>query len=128
MSLLPFCQWIQSTPSSTFLRESTWGFPIVSAIHVLAIAWFGGTVLIPALGHHLKSFQRTGLALLLLTGVLLFWLEPVKCYASGPFRLKMLLLLVLLGMTSRFRGRMATVSSWALWAAIIVAARLIAYF
>jgi hypothetical protein len=127
MFLLPFCQWIQSTPSSTLLRESTWGFPIVSAIHVLAIAWFGGTVLIPGLSRQLPSFRRTGFALLLLTGALLFWLEPVKCYASGPFRLKMLLL-VLLGVNGWFRSRLTTAFSWVLWAAIIFAARWIAYF
>jgi len=127
MSLLSFCQWIQSTPSSTLLRESTWGFPIVSAIHVLAIAWFGGTVLIPGLSRQLPSFRRTGLALLLLTGTMLFWLEPVKCYASGPFRLKVLLL-VLLCVNAWFRTRLTTVFSCALWVGIIFAARWIAYY
>jgi hypothetical protein len=127
MSLLPFCQWIQNTPSSTWLRESTWGFPIISAIHVLAIAWFGGTVLIPSLGRQLLSFQRTGLALVLLTGALLFWLEPVKCYASVPFRLKMLLLVVV-GVNPLFRNRLTTGLSWTLWLAIIFTARWIAYF
>jgi len=127
MSLLPFCQWIQGTPSSTFLRESTWGFPILSAIHVLGIAWFGGTVLIPGFGRQLPRFQRVGLALMLLTGALLFWLEPVKCYNSGPFRLKMLLL-VLVGLNALVGTRLTTVLSWALWIAIIFAARWIAYF
>lgn len=122
MSPLSFCQWIQSTPSSTWLRESTWGFPIVSAIHVLAIAWFGGTVLIPSLGAKLATYRRSGLALLLFTGALLFWLEPVKCYNSLPFRLKMLLL-VLLGANALFRSRLTTVFSWALWVAMIFAAR-----
>jgi hypothetical protein len=122
MSLLPVCQWIQSTPSSTLLRESTWGYPIIGAIHVLAIAWFGGTVVIPGLGRQLPSFRRTGLALLLLTGALLFWLEPIKCYNSLSFRLKMLLLL-LLGANALFRSRFTTALSWILWVAIIVAAR-----
>ena len=127
MSLPALCHWIQSTPSSTLLRESTWGFPIISAIHVLAIAWFGGAVLVPSLGHQLPKFQRTGLALLLLTGGLLFWLEPVKCYASVPFRIKMLLL-VCLAANSQFRSRLTTAFSWILWLAIIFAARWIAYF
>lgn len=127
MSLLSFCQWIQSTPSSTYLRESTWGFPIVSAIHVLCIAWIGGAVLMPGLGRQLPLFKRSGLALLLLTGALLFWMEPVKCYGSAPFRLKMLLL-VLMGLNPLFRTRLITVFSWALWVGIIFAARWIAYF
>jgi hypothetical protein len=127
MSLLAFCQWIQSTPSSTWLRESTWGFPFISAIHVLGIAWFGGTVLIPGLGRQLRSFQRTGLTLLLVTGTLLFWLEPVKCYASIPFRIKMLLL-VFVGLNPLFHRPLRTVFSWTLWLGIIFAARWIAYF
>jgi hypothetical protein len=127
MYLLALCQWIQNTSSSTLLRESTWGSPIISAIHVLAIAWFGGTVLIPGLARQLPSFQRTGLALLLLTGGLLFWLEPVKCYASVPFRIKMLLL-VLIGLNSLFRSRLTSAFSWTLWLAVIFAARWIAYF
>ena len=127
MSLLAGCQWIQSTPSSTWLRESTWGFPIIGAIHVLGIAWFGGTVLVPGLGRQLPAFRRTGLALLLLTGALLFWLEPVKCYHSVPFRLKMLLL-ILVGVNPFFHSRLATYFSWALWVGILFAARWIAYF
>jgi hypothetical protein len=122
MSLLPVCQWIQNTPSSTLLRESTWGYPIIGAIHVLAIAWFGGTVVIPSLGAKLASFRRAGLALLLLTGALLFWLEPVKCYNSLFFRLKMLLLVVL-AVNALFRSRLTMVFSWILWVAIIFAAR-----
>src|SRR5258706_6544047 len=45
MSLLELCQWIESTASSTRIRESTLEFPIISAIHLLGIAWFGGMVL-----------------------------------------------------------------------------------
>ena len=32
---------------------------------------------------------------MLLTGALLFWLEPLKCYNSLSFRVKLLLLLLL---------------------------------
>jgi len=127
MSLLAWCQWIQNTPSSTWLRESTWGFPIISALHVLGIAWFGGKVVIPSLGRRLKGFGSAGLAVLLLTGALLFWLEPLKCYASGPFRIKMLLLAGL-AMNVTVRTRLRPVLSCALWLAIIFAARWIAYF
>ena len=127
MSLLSLCQWIQSTPSSTWLRESTWGFPIVSAIHVLGIAWFGGTVVIPGLGRHLPLFQRTGFAFLLLTGLLLFWLEPVKCYHSNPFRLKMLLL-ALVSFHPFFPKRVSVILLCTLWTAILLAARWIAYY
>ena len=127
MSLLPVYQWIQATASSTGLRESTWGFPIISALHVLAIAWFGGTVLLPGFGRQMRSFQRLGLGVLLLSGALLFWLEPLKCYNSVPFRIK-IAFVALLCLTPRFRTRFGTFFTWTLWLAIIFASPWIAYF
>ena len=126
MSLLQFCQSIQATSSSTWLRESTWGFPILSAIHVLAIAWFGGPVVIPKLAAKLKNFQRLGLAILLLTGTLLFWLEPVKCYKSLPFRIKIGFVLVVC-VSPWLPQRPYAVFRWGIWLAILFASRWIAY-
>ena len=106
----------------TFLRESTWGYPIVGAIHVLGIAWFGGTVLVSSLSADLRRLRRFGLGVMSATGVLLFWLHPSQYYGSFSFRVKVLLLfLVLLTKPgSRF--------SLALYAAIIIASRGIAFF
>lgn len=106
----------------TFLRESTWGYPLIAAAHVLFIAWFAATVLIPNFEEDLRRLRRIGVALTLFTGALLFWLHPVQYFCSTFFRLKMLLLLLLLltKPTSRV--------SLALWIAIIFAARGIAYF
>ena len=67
MSLLAICQWIQETAASTALRESTWGFPILGALHVLGIAWFGGALFFPPA----RLWRRIGLATILATGVLL---------------------------------------------------------
>ena len=106
----------------TFLRESTWGYPIISAIHVLGIAWFGGTVLVSDFASDLRRVRRLGLALVLITGALLFWLHPLQYYHSVWFRVKMLLLflLTLTGLSNRF--------ALALWIAIIFAARGTAFF
>jgi hypothetical protein len=122
MPLLTFCQWIQQTGSSTALRESTWGYPVIGALHVLGIAWFGGAVLVYP-GPQLRTWKRVGLGAMVLTGVLLFWIEPLKCYQSLPFRLKMLLIAGAL-VTARFQARL----SLACWLATIFAARWIAYF
>src|SRR5271155_2509037 len=94
MSLLALCRWIQGTQSSTLLRESTWGFTILGALHVLGIAWFGGAVLFSGMRTPLQAWKRIGAAWMLATGALLFWLEPLKCYNSLFFRLKLLLLLL----------------------------------
>jgi hypothetical protein len=123
MSLLAVCQWIQATPSSTFLRESTWGFTILGALHVLGIAWFGGAVIFSVM----PLWKRIGLAWMLATGVLLFWLEPLKCYNSVSFRIKMLLLL-LLACTSLLPSKFARATALVLWAAVILASQGIAFF
>ena len=117
MSLLATCQWIQETAASTALRESTWGFPILGAVHVLGIAWFGGALLVaPA-----TAWRRIGLAVMLVTGALLFYVEPLKCYHSVAFWIKMALLgLIGVNPLRRF--------SLVLWAGVIFAARGIAFF
>jgi len=149
MPLAAWCQWIQSTAVSAALRESTWGFPIVGALHVLGIAWFGGALLVADLrrmgvalrseplaevARPLRWWMRTGLAAMLLTGGLLFWVEPLKCYQSTAFRAKMGLLLLLAAnawlhrrAATPGRLRLAAACSLALWAAVILAARGIAF-
>lgn len=84
---MEFCQWLQATSCSTWLRESTWSYPIIAAIHVLGIAWFGGAVL-----KGLPTGTRIGLAFMTVTGAALFYMAPVHCYESYAFRAKMLLL------------------------------------
>jgi hypothetical protein len=106
----------------TFLRESTWGYPIISAIHVVGIAWFGGTVLISQFVPELRKWRYIGLALLLMTGLILFWLHPMQYSNSVSFRVKMVLLIVLT------RTKPASPASLALWGAIIVASRGIAFW
>jgi hypothetical protein len=106
----------------TFLRESTWGYPIIAAIHVLGIAWFGGTILVSALAPELKAVRRAGVALLLVTGAVLFWLQPRQYYDSIAFWIKMLLIVLLLAV--RPAGSLAI----GLLVAIIFAARAIAFW
>jgi len=123
MSLLAVCQWIQATQSSTLLRESTWGFTILGALHVLGIAWFGGAVLFSVM----PRWQRIGAVWMLATGALLFWLEPLKCYNSISFCIKMLLLLMLAS-TALLPSKLARAASLILWAAVILASQGIAFF
>lgn len=102
-----------------WLAGSTWGYPIVGAIHVLGLAWFGGTVLIA--DRELLAWKRLGLALMLLSGALLFGMHPVRYYGSIAFRIKMLLF-ALLGF------KLPRSISIILWIVIIFAARGIAFF
>ena len=119
MSLLSFCEWLQDTWVSTTLRESIWGYPIVGAIHVLGIAWFGAAAFIK-LDEEWRWFKRLGISLTLISGALLFWCEPVECYGSRAFWVKMALLVCV--------GLRPPKFSWALWIGIIFASRAIAFF
>ena len=93
--MIPFFQWLQATEWSTWLRESTWSYPILAAVHVLGIAWFGGAVL-----RDLPAGKRRGLAFMTVTGAVLFYMAPVHCYQSYAFRAKMLLLAAAWGQTT----------------------------
>jgi hypothetical protein len=129
MSILQLCERIQAGWLSRMISESTWGYPLVGALHVLAIALFGGAVLIP-LAVELRWFRRLGLALVLATGVLLFASGAARYYESTFFRIKMALLLLLLLNTVAARpGRrkMHAAVALVLWAAVIFAARGIAF-
>jgi hypothetical protein len=123
MQFEALCRWIEATPSSAFLRESTWGFTILASLHVLGVAWFGGAVVFQAL----RPWRRIGAAWMLSTGALLFWLEPLKCYSSVSFRAKMLLLLAI-ACTSFVRSNIVRVISLTLWAGVILASQGIAFF
>lgn len=134
MSLFTLCQSIQDTTFSAAIRESTWGFPILGALHVLALAWSGGTILLcelrrtsqPEVDTLLRPWKQLGVAALLATGALLFFVEPVKCYQSVSFRVKMALLLLV--PCSAFMPRRWRMGALLLWMAVIFAARGIAFF
>ena len=44
--LKPFFDWFGSLAFSAGLRESTWLFPVVDALHLVSLAVFAGAVLI----------------------------------------------------------------------------------
>jgi len=111
-----------------WLRESTWAYPIIGAIHVLGLAWFGATVLI--VDHGCRAWKGIGLAIMLASGTLLFALQPARYYAGVSFRIKLLLLL-LLGVNAavtRTRSGLPRSIVLALWVSVIFASRAIAFF
>jgi len=129
--LLELSRWLQDTSLRLDLSQSTWAVPIIGAIHVLAIAWFGGAVLLPdpARDNVLRRFRWIGLSILLFTGALLFWSQPLRLYYSQFFRLKMAFLVVI-GLSALLparHGRLAMVLSLALWAGVVLTSRGIAY-
>jgi len=145
VSLFTFCQWIETTSLSTAIREGALYYPILGAFHMVGIAWFGGMVLmgdlsVLGIGLHvpaaevLSQFRRwkwLGFAVMLVSGGLLWWCEPVVCYKSASFRIK-LALLALVGVDAFFlksRGaRLGACLSLLLWVGLVFAGRGIAFF
>jgi len=138
MSIPELCERIQDTWVSRTISESTWGYPIVGALHVLAIALFGLAVLIPHIRLHawdldtdVRWIRRIGMALVLTTGVLVFASGAARYYESTSFRIKMglLVLMAVNALASRqHRYKFDSAVAMVLWAAMIFASRGIAFF
>src|ERR1700730_4597313 len=104
MSLLSIAQWLQDTSISTGIRESVWVFPIIETVHLLALAFsvriimfvdlrLIGVVMrrqeVSEVFSRLQPMAVKGFGINVLSGLLLFWSEPVKCYHSAYFLIKM---------------------------------------
>jgi hypothetical protein len=129
-----FLHQVQELWLSQAISHSTWGYPIVSAVHVLAMTLFAGTVLVTDLRilgvtTELRGWRWIGFLIVALTGILLFIANPVRYSASAFFRLKMLLLFLSGANAVLFpRARLAAYLSLILWITVIFASRGIAFF
>jgi len=108
MSILETMQWLETTSVSVAIRESTLMFPVLEGTHLLSVALSVGTIValdLKLLGWGMKKtpvsaifeqirmpWSMIGFAMSMVTGLLLFWSEPVKCYTTGSFILKMVFL------------------------------------
>src|SRR6187402_1672466 len=86
-----------------FIRDSQYGMPIVQSVHLVGLTLLLATVLIVNLrlagalkdwpldwlAPQLKPWMLTGLAIVLLSGALIFIATPAKYLVSNPFRVKM---------------------------------------
>ena len=103
--LAPFFEWCEATALGTAIRMSPWAFAVIESVHLLGLAVIGGAVLLVdlrMLGFGLRDQAIAEIAraafpwlvgsliVMLLTGVGLFLSEPMKCYASVPFWVKMI--------------------------------------
>lgn len=103
MSVATF-EWLENTGIGQAIRGSVWLFPVIEAFHLVALAALGGAVLLvdlrlfravlrdqPAaqVAEDARPWFFGSLAVILLSGVLLFLSEAVKCYYSVAFWVKM---------------------------------------
>ena len=158
MDLLPVFQWLEDTTIGVVIRESLWLFPVIEAVHLLALALIGGTILIvdlrllgfgirsqssAALAKSLHPWLVGGLITMVATGVPMFLSEAIKCYYSPPFWYKMSFFAVALVYTFTVRkrvaaaeaarlgpiwGRLTALASLALWFCVGFSGRWIAFY
>lgn len=106
-----FVQWCYYSKDYAFIRDTKYGVPILQSLHLTGITLLLGTTLIlnlrllnlgftklplPLLAEQLWRWTKTGLALTVVTGIMIFLPDPTRYAHSGPFRLKMILLLLAL--------------------------------
>jgi uncharacterized membrane protein SirB2 len=156
-----FCDWLAATPLSQRFADLGWFVPTVQTVHILSIAVV--VTSLAMLDFRLLRLIRSGpsletlagsfipwvwraLGVLLASGILLIITEPTRELMNDAFRLKMLMVLALVGLTFVFqaankreagywsaspgrrrRGAVLAVASLVLCVSIVVAGRLIAY-
>jgi len=102
--LLPFFQWCETLWLGQFVVGSLWLFPVIESVHLLALALLGGAIFmvdfrlvglgltdrdVSELARDARPWMITGLIVMILTGIPLFLSEPIKCYYSTAFWIKM---------------------------------------
>lgn len=149
-------QSLETTAPARWLQQSVWGYPVVSALHLVAIALLLGAITV--LDARLLGFARqvpvahvarvawpfavAGVMLALITGPLLFIVQPGDYLVNPAFFWKLLLLLAAFANVAWFHLRFGTVLhgreptagvrwvaalSIALWLAVLFAGRMIAF-
>ncbi len=156
-----FVEWLAGTQGSIALVESLHMYPLIETTHVLTLMLFLGTLAIVDLRllgalftrvpvsevtARVLPFTVAGFALMIITGLLLFYAIPVRTYESIWFRIKVILM-VAAGINAwlfhrrvkRDRAlwdgwerpplgaRLSAGTSLGLWAGVIVTGRMIAY-
>lgn len=154
-----FVEWIQNTDLSIAIREGGLPYPIIGGIHLLSIALFGGMLLLTDLRllgwamrkrlvsdvmNQLRAWKWVGFVVVVVTGLLLTWSEPIRLYKSPSFWVKMALFALVGAHALVFRGgvyghperldkaiprqaKIAAALSLLLWAGLIVSGRMIAF-
>ncbi|HUA01355.1 MAG TPA: DUF6644 family protein [Candidatus Aquilonibacter sp.] len=123
---LSFFKWCEQGRIGTGIRESTWMFPVIEAIHLIGLGLVAGSVLVvdlrllgfglvrqPAdqLADEAEPWLIGSVTLMIATGTLLFLSEATKCYYSWPFWVKMTCLFLVLLFTFTVR-RYAIRTKW----------------
>lgn len=124
--LLPFFQWCETLWLGQFVVGSLWLFPVIESMHLLGLALLGGSIFlvdfrlvglglkdrpVAELASDARPWMIGALIVMISTGVPLFLSEPIKCYYSTAFWIKMTTLPIALGFAFTIRARVTQADS-----------------
>lgn len=162
MSPIVFFQWLDQTHWSIALRQGDWSFALLETAHIIGLAGSVGLIMwvdlrllgrvmshqpVSAVVKLLEPWAIVGFSIMFISGSLLFLSEPLKCYTTTAFRIKVVMI-ILAGLNvwyfhSRlskhmaewdhgegvpWRAKLVGLLSLTLWFGIIIAGRWTAYF
>lgn len=161
MSLFAFINWLNNTPWSVALRGGDFLFPIIESFHILGLGISVGVIMwldlrllgvvmnhqsVTQLVEQLEKWAMAGFSVMFVSGLLLFYSEPLKCYTTLAFRIKVIMLIMACLNVLFFHSKVyPTVATWDrtdelpwqakfvgflslfLWFGIIIAGRWTAY-
>jgi hypothetical protein len=154
-SWFPFFAWMDETKMSLYIKSTTWVFPLVETIHILALAVLLGSLFLIDLRllgiairgwspaqvlEQLHSLINWSVVIILCTGAILFVAEPRKLFDSAAFGPKMIILALAIifqyslypqvrQMQTRIPlwGRLMALVSLGLWFGVAVCGRAIGF-
>ena len=149
-----FFRWLVNSPWSHAMNSYEWVFPAVQSLHFIGFAMSIGTIAIvdfrllgfgmlreaPAqLAADLEPCTRAGIAVMLITGPLMFSTDAVAYHRNPSFQFKMVFLAMALLMHFTLHRRalqpdvpplaakLAGATSLLLWTAVVAGGRMIAF-
>jgi hypothetical protein len=149
-----FFRWLVNSPWSHAMNAYEWVFPAVQSLHFIGFALSIGTIAIvdlrllgfgmrrqnpSELAASLEPWTRAGIAVMLITGPLMFSTDAVTYHYNPSFQFKMLCLTAALIFhftihrwavrpgASATVGKMAGVLSLLLWTGVVAGGRMIAF-
>jgi len=155
-AIMPFFQWCDASWLGSAMRSSRLAFPIVENFHLFALTVLLGTLIVlclrqfgvlyksvplQELAAQLRPWNLWSLAVMLVSGILLFLSEAMKCYANTSFRVKMIFLFAALvfqfavynrivrneGQSPSTSGKVAAAVALCLWFGVGLAGRAIGF-
>jgi len=147
---------LQSLLVSDIIRRSTWLFPAIQIVHLAGIALVFGTITLvdltllgmirsPALetaASPILTATQCGIAIVVISGALLFVSDPLEFWSNPAFRLKLLAFSLAIANALVFQrylgkptkaaslnvfGKLSLWMSLMLWTSILILGRAVAY-